>query len=336
MTEPLRIAVLGAGAMGSDHIRRLTSRIVGAEVVAVVDVDGDRAAAAAAEASAAAFADTDEALDAVDPDALLVVTPGQFHEPVLLDAIRRELPVLCEKPLTLDAASALRVVQAEARGVEVPLIQVGFMRRFDAGYTALKRTIDSGELGALLLLHCRHRNAANPLVHDEELLIRDSVVHELDIVPWLTGSPLQSVQVRKPRSSSLANGLRDPQLVLLETDSGVLADVEIFVNAQYGYEVTTEAVFERGVVRIGDGSGPEVWTAGRASRAVASTFTERFADAYDREVQRWVTAASKGTIDGANAWDGYLAVIASEAAVTAQRTGELVQTALAPMPALYG
>lgn len=335
MTRALRVAVIGAGAMGSDHIRRLNTRIVGAEVAAVVDVDESRAARAAAEVGVSAFGTTAEALDRAHPDALLVVTPGAFHETVLLEAISLGMPVLCEKPLTLNAASAHRVVEAEVAAAAGPAVQVGFMRRFDREHAALRQIVEGGELGALLMLHCRHRNASNPLVHDEEMLIRDSVVHELDAVPWLAGSPLSTVEVRKPRASSLAAGLRDPQLVLLETASGVLADVEIFVNAQYGYEVSTEAVFERGVVRVGADPGLTIAMGGRSGGAVAATFAERFADAYDLEVQHWVDAAAHGAIDGPSAWDGYLAVVASEAAVVAQRRGGRVQVESAPMPALY-
>jgi hypothetical protein len=80
------------------------------------------------------------------------------------------------------------------------------------------------------------------------MLINDSVVHEFDAIRYLTGEEINSVQVRLGRATRHApSDQHDPQQVLIETESGVLADVEIFVNAQFGYQVATQAVFETGI-----------------------------------------------------------------------------------------
>jgi myo-inositol 2-dehydrogenase/D-chiro-inositol 1-dehydrogenase len=97
----LRIAVVGAGMMGSDHIARITQRISGANVATIVEPDGARAAAAAANAPGAAVrADITDALDADDLDAVLFATPGQLHEAVLLPSLEAGVAIFCEKPLT--------------------------------------------------------------------------------------------------------------------------------------------------------------------------------------------------------------------------------------------
>ena len=332
----LRIAVVGAGMMGSDHIARIEQRISGARVAAIVEPDAARAAAAAVNAPGAARrTDIRDALELDSIDAVLIATPGPFHEPVLLPALEAGVAIFCEKPLTPDSTSALRILEAEQR-LDRPRIQVGFMRRFDAEYVALRELIASGDAGALLILHCAHRNPMTPPGYTDSMLITDSVVHEFDTVPWLAGEPIVSVEVRKPRRNSLApEGLDEPQLVVVELASGVVAIVEINVNIQFGYQVTTEAVFERGVAEIGKTAGLKRWTDGRWVGAEHHSFKTRFGAAFDTQIQRWVDAVAIGTIDGPNAWDGYLAAAACEAGVEAQATGRHIEVVTAPRPDFY-
>ncbi|MGA9579465.1 MAG: Gfo/Idh/MocA family oxidoreductase, partial [Terrimicrobiaceae bacterium] len=302
----LRVCVVGAGRMGADHIERLTRRIVGAEVSAVVDADVSRAKKAVeAIPSASAVSDIGQALDQEDVNAVLIATPGFLHRDMLLQVLERDLPILCEKPLTPDAPSSWEILEAEQR-LGKKRIQVGFMRRFDAEYERLRSLIVSGELGGLLMLHCSHRNPETPPGFTNEMLINDSVVHEFDVIRYLTGEEIKSVQVRLGRATRHApSGQHDPQQVLIETENGVLADVEIFVNAQFGYQVATQAVFEKGIVNIGEDGGPYIRSAGRWGGEITPGFVERFRDAYDIEIQRWVEAAKRGEVDGPTAWDGY-------------------------------
>lgn len=336
MTENLRVAVIGAGRMGADHIQRLHTRIHGADVAAVVDIDLDRAKAAVEGIPGAqAYATAAEAYESGDVNAVLIATPGFLHEVALLEALERDIPILCEKPLTPDAASAWKIVEAE-QNLGRQRIQVGFMRRFDQGYVQLGGLVRSGELGELLMLHCRHRNPDTPAGFTNEMLINDSVVHEFDVIRYLTGEEITSVQVRLGKVTSKApNGQHDPQHVLIETASGILVDVEIFVNAQFGYQVTTEAAFEDGIVDIGGDGGPYVRRAGRWGGEVTPGFEERFGAAYDLEVQSWVDAALRGEIGGPSAWDGYATAACCEAGVEAQKSGEKVAVVLNEKPALY-
>jgi myo-inositol 2-dehydrogenase/D-chiro-inositol 1-dehydrogenase len=340
MAENLRVAVIGAGRMGADHIQRLHTRIHGAEVAAVIDVDLDRAKAAVADIPGArAFATPAEAcgadLDGGRVNAVVIATPGFLHQQALLEALELDIPILCEKPLTPDAESAWRIVEAEQK-LGRKRIQVGFMRRFDAEYEQLGGLVRSRELGELLMLHCRHRNPDTPPGFTNEMLINDSVVHEFDVIRYLTGEEITSVQVRLGKATSKAPaGQHDPQHVLIETESGVLADVEIFVNAQFGYEVATQAAFEDGIVDIGGDGGPYVRRAGRWGGEVTPSFIERFGAAYDVEVQAWVDAALRGEIGGPSAWDGYATAACCEAGVEAQKSGEKVAVVLREKPELY-
>jgi myo-inositol 2-dehydrogenase/D-chiro-inositol 1-dehydrogenase len=332
----LRVCVVGAGKMGADHIERLTRRIVGAEVSAVVDADVSRAKKAVeAIPSAAAVSDIGQALDQEDVNSVLIATPGFLHRDMLLQVLEQDLPILCEKPLTPDAPSSWEIVEAEQRRGK-KRIQVGFMRRFDAEYQRLRGIITSGELGELLMLHCAHRNRETPPGFTNEMLINDSVVHEFDVIRYLTGQEIKNVQVRLGRATRHApSGQHDPQHVLIETEKGVLADVEIFVNAQFGYQVATQAVFEEGIVNIGEDGGPYIRNAGRWGGEITPGFVERFREAYDIEIQRWVEAAKRGEVDEPTAWDGYATAACCEAGVAAQKSGEKVDVSLKNRPSIY-
>lgn len=332
----LGVAVIGTGKMGADHVRRIQEVTSGARVTAVVDVDAERAKAVAARVDGCtAHTDPAAAMAAADVDAVLVASPGPAHEAALLAAFEHDLPVLCEKPLTPDAASALRVLEAEQK-LGHRRVQVGFMRRYDAEYMKLKSLLETGQLGRPLMLHNRHRNVASPPGWTSEMLINDSVTHEMDVTRWLLGHEITSVTVLAPTASGNApDGIRDPQFVLFETDGGAIVDVEIYVNCGFGYQVQAEVVCERGTARVGDGHAMVTNAAGRWGGIIAQDYIERFADAYDREVQAWVDATRRGEVTGPSAWDGYAVAAVCEAGVKALEEGGRVAVDLVDRPALY-
>jgi myo-inositol 2-dehydrogenase / D-chiro-inositol 1-dehydrogenase len=335
MTE-LRIAVVGAGLMGADHIIRIGSRIVGAIVSAVVEPDEGRAQDALKNAPGATWYPSIEAAIAAEAmDAVLIATPGQFHEPVLIPSLSAGLPILCEKPLTPDSESALRIVEAEVAGGK-QLLQVGFMRRFDSGYMALRELIASGKQGELLGLHCAHRNPSVPDTYHNDMLIFDSVVHEIDVIRYLTDAPIRSIEVKQMKRNKLSpERLNEPILVLLETENDVLATVEMNVSVQFGYQVKTEAVFQKGIAEIGRTAGMNTFFEGQLATEEHMSFKTRFAAAYDSQIQRWVNAVKLGTIDGPSAWDGYLAAAAVDAGLKAIRSGEKIAAKYAAKPNFY-
>ncbi|MEN9687062.1 MAG: hypothetical protein RL381_74 [Actinomycetota bacterium] len=332
----LRVAVIGAGAMGADHIIRVNTRTAGAIVTGIIDHDAAKAAAALKDAPAAKIFDSvASAIASGEVDAFLIATPGDFHEADLLPILAAGMPVFCEKPLTTSVESALRICAAEeATGKH--LIQVGYHRRFDEGYLSLKEQIEAKTMGELLILHCTHRNPRVPDWYASPMLIADSVSHEFDIVRFLTGSPIASVEVKNLKRNSLApERLQEPILVILRTESGVTAVVEMNVSIQFGYQVITEAVFESGVSEIGRTQSMTTWSAGTISQPEHTWYIPRFAAAYDQEIQSWVDAARAGTISGASAWDGYMSVACVKAGLASQLSGEVTSPSYLPRPAFY-
>ncbi|GAA1996750.1 Gfo/Idh/MocA family oxidoreductase [Nakamurella flavida] len=334
MSEPLadlRVAVLGVGLMGSYHAQALATRVKGVTVTVINDFFEPKAQeVAAAIPGARVVTDPIEAINAEDVDAVVIATPGKAHEDQVRACLQRGIPVLCEKPLTTDIASAYQLVQDELATGRT-LIQVGFMRRFDAEYVQLRELIASGGLGNPLIVHCTHRNPDVPPHFDSEMMIRDSVVHEVDAVRFLLDEEITAVSVLKPTpTSSAPAGFHDPMIVILETESGRIATDEIFVRTGVAYEVRTEVVGEKGTATIGlDQNLIRTGTDGRWGGQISPGFVQRFDGAYHTELQRWADAARRGTVDGPGAWDGYAAVAVCEAGAEAVRTGQRVEVAMA-------
>ena len=347
MTAPLRVGVIGVGTMGADHAERLAHRIAGAELVAVSDPDTARAEQLAARFDGVrSVADPLDLVASEDVDAVLIASPGRVHEEQVLACLEHGRYTLCEKPLTMDSESSLRVVEAEQKGGR-PLVQVGFMRRFDPDYARMKTVLDSGELGRTLLLHNVHRNKSVPdPSFRSEMIVRDSLVHEVDVARFLFGQEVTEVTVLSPAPTRAAQpGVVDPQVALFRMEGGGLVTSEVFVNSQVGYEVRCEAVAERGTVTVGrngaglsttratgdSAAGPGLW-----GGVVPGDYRERFATAYDLEVQAWVDASRRGEVVGPTTWDGYAATAVCEAGMESLRTGSPVRVELADRAALSG
>jgi myo-inositol 2-dehydrogenase / D-chiro-inositol 1-dehydrogenase len=322
VSDVLGVAVLGVGMMGAFHVDALSRRVRGAQVTVVNDFLADKAKEIAGPIGARVEPDPIAAINDPEVDAVLIASPGDAHAAQLTACLDRGIPVLCEKPLTTDINSAHAIVQKE-RALGKQLIQVGFMRRFDAEYAALQKLIADGGLGKPLMVHCIHRNPAVGDHFTSEFMIRDSVVHEVDSVRFLLGEELTSVEVIKGAATGSApHGTHDPMLVIFETESGAIVTDEIFVRSGVAYEVRTEVVGEKGSAFIGLDQNLQLKsTDGRWGGKMTPSFVERFGGAYDVELQRWVDAAKAGTIDGASAWDGYAAVAVCEAGVQALRSG---------------
>lgn len=333
--KELRIGVVGCGAIGRDHIRRINEVVHGAHVTAVSDVFVEGGMKVAEQWGAQFFADGEEMIRSDLVDAVIVTTLDEFHEQYAVAAIKAGKPVFCEKPLAPDAASCRRIMDAEiASGKH--LLQVGFMRRYDEGYRALKDIIASRKYGEPLMLHCAHRAVSIAPNYVTSMLVSNCAVHEIDVLRWLLGEDYASCQVLRPKATSNAwEGLNDPIIVLLETKSGVRIDVEVFVNCRYGYDIRCEVVCETASVSLPTPSGVLVRTEGQRAIPVSDDWQARFIDAYDAEFQQWIESCGKGIVTGPTAWDGYACAVAATAAVKALETGGIEQIELGEQPAFY-
>jgi myo-inositol 2-dehydrogenase/D-chiro-inositol 1-dehydrogenase len=324
------IGIIGAGVMGLDHARTLSRSIAGARIVAISDADPARAEAAAAEVGAQPLTDGFALIARPDVDAVLVASPDHTHAPLTLACIAAGKPVLCEKPLAPTPEEAMQVLEAERRTGR-SLVQVGFMRRFDPHYQDLRATLRSGAIGAPALVHCAHRNVAAPSFFTGGMAVTNSAVHEFDILRWLLDDEIASIAVHAAGPMA-AGAVPDPLLILLRMASGVLAAVEITMNAAYGYDIRAEVVGKAGTATLARPLPAEIRAGGNDQRAYPADWRPRFAESYRRELQSWVNGLTSGVFEGADAWDGYVASAVAQAGLRALDSGEEVTIALPGKP----
>ena len=328
------VGIIGAGIMGADHARIFAGSVAGAHLVAVSDADPARAQAVARETgSKRAVSDPFAVISDPDVNAVLIASPDATHAGFAIACIRAGKPVLCEKPLAPTAAEALLVIEAElAAGRR--LVQLGYMRRFDPGYVEMKSLLESGAYGEALAFHCVHRNASAPPHFNAAAAIVSSCGHEVDVSRFVLSAELASVKVFRAKRSRHAS-FDDPMLVVFETDKGQLVDVELFINAQYGYDVKGELVCETGTISFGPALNTEIRANGVHATALAPDWRPRFAAAYRIQNQAWINSIATGKPVGSSAWDGYVATTVTDAGVKSLKTGETVAIAYEKRPGLY-
>jgi myo-inositol 2-dehydrogenase/D-chiro-inositol 1-dehydrogenase len=338
VNSPVRVGVIGVGMIGEDHIRRITEVLSGAVVTAVSDIDTARASAIADKfgGTSAVHASGEEVIADSNVDAVIVASSGPTHAGYVLAGIAAGKPVFCEKPLATTPEDCWKIVEAEVAGGR-RLVQVGFMRRYDQAYRALKWAATGGSIGAPLLMHCAHRNPSVPDTVTSHDVLTDSIVHEIDLVRWMFDTEIEAVTVlRSKRSGHAAGDLQDPMMVLLRLVGGVLVDVELSVNIRYGYDIRGEVVGETGVAQLASGTDILVTNSAGQIGSVPPDWRARFSRAYDSEFQEWIDGiAEDGGTSGPSSWDGYAATVGTDACVASYAAGESVQVALRERPAFY-
>src|ERR1700728_3462486 len=331
----LNVGVVGVGKIGQEHIRRLTETLAGARIVAVSDADGPRANEVAARIpSAKAYRTGEELIAARDVAAVVVTSWGPTHAAYVLAALAAGKPVFCEKPLATTQADCSAILDAEA-AFGKRLVQIGFMRRFDAQYRAMKETVQTGAIGAPLMFHSVHRNAFSPGHFKAMMAITDTAVHDIDIARFVLDDEPAAIAVKAPRGNRRAGGVADPLFTLMDMRSGALVTIETSVHIAYGYDIRGEVIGETGTVSLAEQSDVVIKTNGAFSGRVFGDWPERFGPAFDAEFRAWIAAAAEGGAAGPSAWDGYVATAATLAGVRALESGAREPIKLRDKPGLY-
>ena len=330
----VRIGLIGAGVMGADHARILRGDVAGAELTAIQDFDHARARRVVSDSGVErTFGDAKDLIADPAIDAVVIASPDDTHAPLVIACIERGKPVLCEKPLASTLDGCRSVIAAEIKGGR-RLVQVGYMRRFDPGYRAMKASLDAGTLGRPLFLHCVHRNAVAPDYITSDLVITNSTVHEIDVARYLLADEFAAVTVITPRPSTRMP-TRQPQFVVLETKSGVVVDIEAFLDAQYGYDVRAELVCEGGTVALAPNPPIALRVDGRDGFGLNPDWRGRFEEAYREQLRAWVGSIQSGRPVGSSAWDGYAASIVAADCLRSFHQKSRVPVSLETKPSFY-
>lgn len=334
----IRFGVIGTGAIGKDHINRITNTLSGGQIIAVTDVNLNVAKKVVEqfELNASVYQDDKSLISENDVDAVLVTSWGPAHESSVLAAIEAGKYVFCEKPLATTAEGCMRIVEAEMKYGK-RLVQVGFMRRYDSGYKKLKEAVEQNIVGQPLMIHCAHRNVSVSEMYTTDMAVTDTLVHEIDILHWLVNDNYKSVQVYFPKRTSHAlEHLQDPQIFIFETQSGIYINVEVFVNCKFGYDIQCEVICEEGLLKLPEFPGIVMSKDAKRSVELLTDWKQRFIDAYDNELQDFMDSIRKvGHPQGPTAWDGYTTAVTSDTCLKAQQTGFKEYIQLVNKPNFY-
>jgi myo-inositol 2-dehydrogenase / D-chiro-inositol 1-dehydrogenase len=325
----LEIAVLGAGRIGRIHAGNIAAHPQ-ARLAGIADTVPE-VAARLAEALGTRALSVDDALGA---EAVLIASPTPTHADYIERAAARGRPVFCEKPIDL-SADRVRACLAAVRGAGVALM-VGFNRRFDPHFSALKARLDAGEIGGLEMLTIISRDSAPPpiaYVESSGGLFRDMMIHDFDMARFLLGE--EPVEVSAAASCLVdpaigAAGDVDTALVTLRTASGRLCQISNSRRASYGYDQRIEAHGAKGMLRAGNVLPTTVELAdatGFRTDPVLPFFLERYAAAYRAELGAFIAAVTGGVPARPDGEDGLRALLLAEAALEASRTGRSVRPA---------
>ncbi len=297
--EPIGVAVLGAGRMGQTHIRNLAG-IADARVVAVADPVAEAAEAGRAMARAEwAFTDPHEAINAAGVEVVVIVTPTNTHAELIEAAANAGKAIWSEKPIALELAETARVVDVVKRA-GAPL-QLGFMRRFDPGYTAAKTRIEAGDLGRIEQFRALSRDTYPPPVeylrHSGGIFL-DLAVHDLDLARFLVGEVEEVTawaSVLFDERFTEADDF-DTAAALLRFTNGAMGVVEAARHSEWGYDIRTEVAGASGKVVVENVQK----TAATFSRRFGfegdhyENFPDRFETAFRAELEAFIQAVREG------------------------------------------
>lgn len=315
--DPVRVAVLGLGVMGRGHLEVLSRLAPWVVVGALADVSADALAAAAGSLPGVpAYDDPLGCIARADVDAVLVASSDSSHAALVLACLDRGLPVLCEKPMTTSAQEAAEIVRRE-QGLGRRLVHVGFMRRFDPHYRALRQVLQAGEVGEPMVLTQRHHNPSGAVPPTAETLLTSSATHDIDVTRWLLG------EVTDVRCDLVDAGSAVALRLTMRTASGALSVSDLGSGPGLTYDVDAELVGSTGVLRTG---APGTVTRAVGERAAAyppSDWLTRFDAAYLAQAVAWLRSlriaerTEAGGTGPAGARDGWANAVVVEAALAA-------------------
>ncbi len=325
----LRIAILGAGRIGQVHASAVSSTL-GANLVAVAEPFAETARAVQ-KSYGCDIREIDEIAEANDVDAVVICTPTDTHADLIEQFVRAGKAVFCEKPIDLDVnrvRACLDVVKAEDGR-----LMLGFNRRFDPDFMALKAAIDQGRIGEVEMVTLTSRDPGPPpgdYITRSGGIFRDMTIHDFDVARWLLNEDVASVQ-------ATASVLTDPEIgrlgdydsvnVILATASGKQCTITNTRRAAYGYDQRIEVHGSMGAVSARNQHEANIEIAdatGYHRPPLLNFFMTRYVAAYANEIAAFVQAVADEADMPTTGEDGLRALELAEAALQSVATGRAV------------
>lgn len=328
--KTLDVAVFGAGRIGRIHAANL-ARQQGVRLKYVIDVNREAAAALAAQ-HGAQVADIDGALGDASIGASVICSSTDTHSELILRSAAAGKHIFCEKPVDLTVERARACAQAVERAGVVAMI--GFQRRYDPTFAALKARIEAGEIGTPEMLVVTSRDPGAPpidYIRHSGGIFKDMLIHDFDIFRWILDDEADTVHATGSCLSDpaiAAAGDIDSTAVTIRTKRGRLCQINTARRAAYGYDQRFEILGSNGMLQAGNVRPTEVvaWSKQAVSQDVPEAFfLERYRAAYASEMAHFHDAVMHGTPVRTTVADGLKALELAEAAALSWREGRVVK-----------
>ena len=326
----VNFAILGAGRIGQVHARAVTS-VREATLVAMAE-SMEAAAQAMRDEFGCDIRTIDEIAASDDVDAVAICTPTDTHADLIEQFAKAGKAVFCEKPVDLDVErvrACLATVEAENGH-----LMLGFNRRFDPDFMALKAAIDAGHIGDVEMITITSRDPGAPpydYIERSGGIFRDMTIHDLDVARWLLGEEVTSVQasasvLTDPKIGEL--GDYDSANLILRTASGKLCTISNSRRAAYGYDQRIEVHGSEGSVSAANQHEANIELAngkGYTRPPLLNFFMTRYTQAYANEIEAFVHAVANKAEMPVTGTDGLRALELADAALQSVETGQAVQ-----------
>ena len=332
--KDLRIAILGAGRIGSMHAELLHQRTEGATVAAVHDIVSAAARSIGHRLGIPVAGSPRDVFEDSSIDAVAICTSTDTHIDLVIESARAGKAIFCEKPLSLDLAEVDRGLEAvEAAGV---YLQVGFNRRFDPSHRAVRDAVVSGEVGEVHLVRITSRDPEPPPIPYVKVsggIFLDMTIHDFDMACFVTGSEVVEVYAKGDvlvDPGIGAAGDLDTAVVLLTHENRAITTIDNSRRAVYGYDQRVEAFGSGGVASSGN---PLVTTTvvrgsgGGRTPTLPYFFLDRYIPSYLAEWRVFVDGVRSGKPSPVGATDGRAPLVIGLAAWKSVREGRPVRTA---------
>ena len=324
-------ALFGCGRIGRMHARNVAGH-PRSRLVACYDRVGDAAAEVAAQHGAEAVPSVEAALGHPDVEAVLIASTTDTHVDLITAAAKAGKPVLCEKPVDLDIAR-VDACWAEIAGLD-PLVMIGFNRRFDPEFKAVRDRVLAGEIGVVEQVVITSRDPAPPppgFLEGSGGLFRDLTIHDLDMACYLVG---RIVEVYAAGANLVDPAIGeagdiDTAMIVMRAASGALIHINNSRRCVYGYDQRLEVFGSAGMLQAHNRhlTTVESWTADRtrARDPVHEFFISRYAEAYVAEIDHFIDCVTRREAPLAGFAEGREALRLADAALTSLRTGAAVR-----------
>ena len=325
----IRFGILGASRIGKVHAKAVAS-VPAASLVAIAEPNTEAASAAKARFGCD-IRTIDQIAAADDIDAVIICTPTDTHADLIEKFCNAGKAVFCEKPIDLDIDRVLRCLQTVDR--TNGRLMVGFQRRFDPDFSALKSTIEQGRIGEIEMVMLTSRDPGPPpydYIERSGGIFRDMTIHDFDVARWILGEEVETVQavasvLVDPKIGSL--GDFDSANVLMTSVSGRHCVISNSRRATYGYDQRIEVHGSKGMVSAENTREARIEIAdqtGAARPPLLDFFMTRYTAAYAAEIEAFVEALQSGGNMPTTGEDGLKALVLAEAALRSVQEGRRI------------